>query len=1753
MGVTKRTINIAEYVSGGGAQCSNPKIVWDQPLCAGIICELNNGRTIKVAIPDDCTEKCFWVTYYCNDYCNDCDPIRLKICPCDVDAECGACSKCDPVYNVCVSKCNDKEFCTDFDTCVECDETHPCANGKQCVGGKCECPPDKPYLNSFGDCVVCNDESCPPGQVCTPDGCGPPQCPEGVWNVAKMKCVQCNNTGNCDPGECCNPITNVCDCCLGFVRDPITKQCVSAPCTDDSECPDCMHCQTGVGCVPNVCPTGKVCIPGEGCVDECNCNNPNCTNQSAACVSYSSTICYCKDCTGSCANGQPCGEGCFCDPIDLQCKPKPCSNKPCVDGTECGNGCGCNPQTHMCEPCSSVPCGDECSNLLGCHCPNGTNCSDVNGCSGPCGGYGECGPNCTCDGGQCVPCADFSCATNDCANHPECKCNGSACEGDADFCKDIFKTTDFDCGVTAELTLKDGCMCPGITVYATPHVISRGLIPVGSTEKTYLVSMALRLAKGVANNWDEIKGLHLLDQIEFDDIADNDTPTSGTVDLTLTELYQPQAWVGGTWVNQGTPVSRVLPTSGSISFAGIARKENIKFTANKPGTGKNIIVGVSQEKVLRYEIGVKAGILKFPNNCTYETKVLPVSVLDSGQFKATTDSLDQLTGQFSYTDLFINTPNGNYNLGGKFVTFDHIGSLSTRDPLFTWFRSEDNIYTKEDIIRKLYINADAPGYYKDTLFGPEKFLLTKQNLVSPEGRVFGDMFYKVTNDCACNDKDLDFGNLKWCSPDALSLSNVVLSLCNKKVQVLSDIGRPCVTNWDLREFDLHASDNTTTFKNKHQAKYHLIITLENGQVADIPYTWRESGVGNAGLYKESDNTTIKTYTQTFNSPIVGLKMELRYGTSNEVVCDWNKTILPPTLHIPTYSKICEAGSNNIKYRFLLSPNHISTITAVGGTVVSGSGYKEIVATQGNPVTAYFTFTDFCPLTMELNEFCCDTLTIGFTVNQIPGPVAGTIIAELTSIISGGTLPYSVKYYRSTSGNDELVGESTNSTNAYKVLLTDPTPGLYFATVSDGSGNCSKDSTVVSIEPRNPIDYNITITPTYTGCTYTGNVSFAIPNQPDIIGSKIYYQVNTAAEVYFTVTNQMVTNGFNLIPAVGQTITLIRIEIPNQSGPATIFPLSGSVTIPSNLAASIPVVNTFTLNGVSPSVNVCAGTEVLIELQGSPNAIANISGIAPISLDGSGYGASIQTPLVTTTYTITSITNIDGDCPGITGVGLSRQASITPLPVITVITDICDGSGQYRTITFSNLTSATDQLGNVLTVIGSAVTVDTQTVTEVHAVYVLGICTATLTYIVTACGAPEITGVVSGPDLVCAGETATITVSGVTGGTAPYYYNYYTSTNYNDIYTLNETSKVFLLPSSDTVYVRVKDSLDNMSPIGSKSVTVSPLPIPNIVPAGDTGRIIEVDDNVYEIDDDVVTAIFKTSLPFASYGWEVLGTYAGTATGTGATFPIEVADITGSITLTVTAVSAQGCVGMETVTISVVAAPAILAANELLFVTSSAKLFKVAVTPSSVGVPALLCGAGNPALSVAMRGNGELYSVISSSIYKINVLGGCGNTLIGTMNHTNSVGMLTADILVAAGTLHALSTYDLSNDTVDNSFYVISDGVNTYSPSGDLIRVGNFLYGLAIQYISGVQQTDGARLLRFTLVSDAVTAFTNLGLCPTPSLNAYGLAYLGGVAYLIYGDGLVYNLNLTTPSASTFVGSIIVPGGEAIFDVTDNFV
>lgn len=399
MAALEYTIKL-ENITAVGATCSDFNITWDDTLaCGNITCVIKDNE-ITVQIPEECRGECIEAVIECTEPCTNCVPQRVTICPCETNADCDSCSSC--VDNLCVSICDDDEFCEDAQ-CKECNDANPCPDGKVCVNGRCECPSGL-FLNDKGQCVPCLPENTPNCFICTPDGLIPVECVDGVCDPETGDCVDCIGGGDCGPNEKC--LDGECVCKDGFVRNPVTGECEPAPeCDKDSDCPDCEECNQFGTCEPIQCPDGQVCVDGE-----------------------------CKT--------------------------------PCDNGVDCPDGYGCDPDTGFCEKCSDQDCTTaECARLLGCECNSSGDCVDSDNCDrSECNALSDCPEGCVCYRGQCVDCSNFACddcsvpgcecVSGNCQSDPDYQCNDSV---------EIVKV-DSTCDLRGEARIKDACSCDPITI-----------------------------------------------------------------------------------------------------------------------------------------------------------------------------------------------------------------------------------------------------------------------------------------------------------------------------------------------------------------------------------------------------------------------------------------------------------------------------------------------------------------------------------------------------------------------------------------------------------------------------------------------------------------------------------------------------------------------------------------------------------------------------------------------------------------------------------------------------------------------------------------------------------------------------------------------------------------------------------------------------------------------------------------------------------------------------------------------------------------------------------------------------------------------------------------------------------------------------------------------------------------------------------------------------------------------------------------
>lgn len=1051
-----------------GAECKDIEVKFEKPSeCAHIVCVYEDGK-IWVEIPEDCNE-CVYAKVTCNDdECSICDRQQIvSICPCETSEDCDDCEEC--IDNMCVTICEEDEHCY-MGICVECSPDVPCPENQICVAGKCQCPPDKPYLGSDGVCRECDDDHpCPKCHYCTDDGCKPIDCGTGVCDPETGECVECLGSGDCDGNnECC--VDHKCVCCPGSHRDYDTGECVPDPdCVEDRDCLECEICYLGK-CIPMECPEGFICIDGE-CVRECDCADPLCSRTEACISSIDPTQCYCVECEGSCVDNDDCEqEGCYCD--GSECKPNPCSG-PCKSGADCGEGCGC--EDGECVPCSSLECinSTECEDVLGCGCVD-NNCEDIGGgCSGDCVTSTDCGEGCGCDDGECVACADFSCEGDDCEDIPGCKCVGNNCEGDGgEGCSDSFKLEkdDENCTITATLSKEEDCACPKLTIDSKLSSVT-----ALSNGTDYSISILAELRKGTVETANAVDLLPLLGNTSHQNIAENEKPISGTIAIYVTPEYR-EIDSGGNFVGFSEGLIEVTPAT-------MDDKDQHTFSnISIPSIGKSVSASHTVHSV-KVEIKQNS-TLKFHNGCEYD------SVVEVGSFTFTSnDDLEAISG-------------GNALLKLDYTRFTEISSSDTRNPLITIFKSADGTYSSDDIMRKVYVPKDASGDYVDALMGP--FNIYPKGLTSlqaPMGEAWPNRYYSATNDCSC-DKDVDLGKVVFCNPTEL---NHEFLDCYKKIKINRPF-EPCLANQDINGWDSNPPSDV-------QTKYTLYLNgVDKGTFIHN---------GSDMIIEGGTNTMFTTFG--LNEPITLVELKMNHDTAGEcTITIQNEGVV--NIDVP-YETDCDDVSSGdytitVDKTVPISPTENAVITALTSTLnVQDNGTHFTIrapkTVQSTFVATFASPYDGCDAEFKVSEDCCEGFSVDFTTNT--DGCGGDL--DLVTTVSRGLPPFTYVYtYVKPDNTVETTDpvSNTSGSHTHSVASTEYIAGEVSVTVTDSS-NCGsiKETTTVSAQGLtfsasvNKTSFCTSVTEdvvfTFTGSTpsiVTGTIpnypTFSLPGQSTII-------------------------------------------------------------------------------------------------------------------------------------------------------------------------------------------------------------------------------------------------------------------------------------------------------------------------------------------------------------------------------------------------------------------------------------------------------------------------------------------------------------------------------------------------------------------------------------------------------------------------------------------------------------------------------
>lgn len=631
-------------------------------------------------------------------------------------------------------------------------------------------------------------------------GTNPNACIEGY-----IKCD--DDCLNCPPQyfkKClCNDVTllNSCQICKdGLIEEICTPEEIAAGkicspngciCPPDKPITDpntgqCVVCITGTVSPTNPC---QICIAGGWAIVDCG-PNERCVNGECECIPP-----YVKDpLTGECKLKDECldDEDCptcktcilgKCEPvvcpegfqcINDECVPA-CTNVNCNNGADCGENCGC--LDGKCVPCTILSCLDEasCQAALGCKCTGG-DCVPVDDCNQNCEDNPCVDPGCTCYNGECVNCENFPCtdAEGGCNSYYNCQCNDEGkCEGGKD-CEDTFELKKKEvcsadgCELEAVYNTKNKCMCDPIE-FRVKNTEDCSIENPTGTGESLLGDTLLRLSIEMFK-----KGIPYAQFKTSDKFSDNEIVT-GSIKVIVN--------AGGV----------DLPAiTSTITANNIIPSITIEKPQTLPANNKKVKVSVFTQSIRVND-----------NGCTsYDNKEIATYDFDLAQ-SATIYCAKQ----------------NQYKTPKIFKLED---STSTKKPLIVWYRTSGNDfgttpvsltstdYAAKGYFRKKYLTGVA-GSFSDKISKPEEGLLN-------------NFRYKVTIDCGCE------------GANEATTGDVVIYCCPKDWTIVPD-GNSCGKKVTIKAFTNCSVNNpfldTTKYPLQSITTYYVSVNGKAFRKLDV--------------------------------------------------------------------------------------------------------------------------------------------------------------------------------------------------------------------------------------------------------------------------------------------------------------------------------------------------------------------------------------------------------------------------------------------------------------------------------------------------------------------------------------------------------------------------------------------------------------------------------------------------------------------------------------------------------------------------------------------------------------------------------------------------------------------------------------------------------------------------------------------------------------------------------------------------------
>ena len=451
--------------------------------------------------------------------------------------------------------------------------------------------------------------------------------------------------------------------------------------------------------------------------------------------------------------------------------------------------------------------------------------------------------------------------------------------------------------------------------------------------------------------------------------------------------------------------------------------------------------------------------------------------------------------------------------------------------------------------------------------------------------------------------------------------------------------------------------------------------------------------------------------------------------------------------------------------------------------------------------------------------------------------------------NGGNSPGTYKITVNKGAGENEVVSVEGATIAGNTFVLYAPKGQNF-TIKAKFKNCGKKEKVVN--ECGCEDFNPTVTLSGNDFCTSGSITISGTN---INGSVLKY---TEDGIQKEITSFPYTTNTNTT----KTITLVSIE---RNGCK--IDLSDSKTITK--------LDKPTLTLTADKTSICSGDTVVLTVNGTQGATFDLWKGGAKEQTGLTANTTINvSPTSSASYQLKNIklNSCTGNDSNVVTI------SVTPGMQEPIVTQDCGISNTNTTVNFNSNVTYNGVTNNQFIVPSN---IGTMTVS-----YGSGVCSKTMTVQINNCNCPTITANLTGPSTVCTGDTATFSVSGITGGMAPYTYSWFYCGNVLP-YTGNSIS--FVVNYSCSLEVIITDSQGcyvtksiNVTASNAIPLTFYPNVQGDYTMSNDSSSIM-VCNNV-----NIITLVPN---PPGNYNWSVVsGSYTGTISNPNQALQIEMSKL-----------------------------------------------------------------------------------------------------------------------------------------------------------------------------------------------------------------------------------------------------------------------